>query len=318
MLEKAENLESRKSSWFDYPAYFLLRLFLCLIQSVEPERADRFCQLLAKFTARWLRLRRKLVRENLNRVFPHFSAAQIDATEERMWLHLLRLVCEVAIAPRKIHRTNWYEFFRIRDRARMLNIAFDQRPKIIVTGHLGNFEIAGFVNGVFGLPSTTIARELDNKYIHNYVTKFRETGGQHFLSKNSGAAAVQALLDKGSMLALLADQEAGSRGVWVDFLGHPASCHKALALFTLSSGAPMIVCVNRRLNGIMKFELRAIDSVDPVHKDDPRMRSVEVFTRWYNACLEVGIRESPDQYWWVHRRWREPPPRLLKKARQAA
>ncbi len=318
MAEVEERSEHQKAKWFDLPVYIFLRILLCIIQSIEPDRADRFCKLFAQLLGRTLKLKRRLIRENLNRVFPNWPDEVTKKAEVQMWQHLLRMVCEIALARRKIHRTNWYEHFKVPNRHRLLSFVFDQRPKLLVTGHLGNFELAGFVNGVFGLPSTTIARELDNRYLHNYITEFRKTGGQHFLSKHSGAAAVQELLDVGSTLALLADQEAGSRGVWVDFLGHPASCHKALALFTLSSGAPMLVCANRRLSRILQFELGYIDSIDPRNKDDERLKSVESITCWYNACLESAIRRNPEQYWWVHRRWREPPPRLRKKALRAA
>ncbi len=314
----ADNSSKQTRTWLDYFAYLAMRLMICLIQSVEIERMDRFCKIVARLLARKFRIRRGLVHENLTRVFPTWSASRMKEVEEGMWLHLLRLICEIAHAPRKIHRTNWYHYMRIPGRNVLLSHVFDARAKLFVTGHLGNFELAGFVNGIFGLPSTTIARELDNAYVHDFITKFRSTGGQHFLSKNSGAEAVQALLEEGGTLSLLADQDAGKRGVWVDFLGHPASCHKALALFTLSSGAPTMVVFNRRLNGPMKFELRSIDSVDPRNSNDPRMASVESITKWYNFCLEESIRNFPEQYWWVHRRWREPPDRLKKKAKQLA
>lgn len=317
---QAQNTQesNSRSSWLDYPAYLALRLVICVIQSIDCQRADRYCQVLAQLFANRLGIRRKLVHENLTRVFPKWTASRIKRTEHGMWLHLFRLICEVSLARRKIHRTNWYEHFRLRHRPKLLEYFFDRRPKLLVTGHFGNFEMAGFLTGLFGMPSSTIARELDNRYVHDFITEFRSIGGQHFVSKNSGAAAVQKLLESGSTLAFLADQDAGSRGVWVDFLGHPASCHKALALFTLSSGAPMQVSLNRRLGEMMKFELETIDVIDPLQTGDPRQASVESITKWYNECLEVGIRRNPDQYWWIHRRWKEPPMRLRKKASMVA
>ena len=72
----------------------------------------------------------------------------------------------------------------------MLKTLMSERPTILVTGHFGNFELAGFATGLFGVPSTTIARPLDNPFIHEYVEKFRSMGGQHMLDKEGSAVPV--------------------------------------------------------------------------------------------------------------------------------
>jgi KDO2-lipid IV(A) lauroyltransferase len=229
-----------------------------------------------------------------------------------MWRHLLLMVCEIAHAPRKIHRENWHEHFWIRDRQQMLRVILDPRPKVLVSGHFGNFEMAGFVTGLFGISTTSIARPLDNGFVHDFFTGFRSVGGQHFLPKSGSAMAIEQLLERGGALALLADQYGGPKGCWVDFLGHPASCHKALALFTLSSGAPMMVCSNTRRDSPLRFDLRVLGEADPALPSCPE--SVQSLTRWYNECLEGAIRDQPQQYWWIHRRWRGDPPKRKRAA----
>ncbi len=303
--------------WLDYLLYLLLRLVVCLIQMSTIERCERWSQLLAWCIHRGFAVREKLVRENLQRVFPDWGEERCAATQMEMWRHLLLMVCEIAHAPRKIHRTNWYHFFDIPDRPQMLRVVLERRPKIMVTGHFGNFELAGFVNGLFGLPSTSLARPLDNPFIHRYITDFRSMGGQHFLSKDDSAHQVQRLLEAGGTLGLLADQDAGTRGCWVNFLGHPASCHKALALFTLVNKAPMMVCYNRRVGRPLKFQLVLTGLVDPAYPSDI-LASVQSLTQWYNDCLEAPIRNFPEQYWWLHRRWRDPPDRLRRESQRAS
>ncbi len=234
-----------------------------------------------------------------------------------MWHHLFLMVCEIAHAPRKIHRTNWYDFYSIKDRQLILKVVLDSRPKIMVTGHFGNFELAGYVNGLFGLPSTTLARPLDNAFIHRYITDFRSMGGQHFLSKDHAANEIQKLLEAGGTLGLLADQDAGKRGCWAHFLGHPASCHKALALFTLVNRAPMMVLSSRRADRPMHFVIDVNGVTDP-EIASPQLANVQTLTQWYNDCLEGPIRSFPEQYWWLHRRWREAPARLKKESTRMA
>jgi KDO2-lipid IV(A) lauroyltransferase len=301
----------------DYVAYLAVRVCVCLVQASPIERCDRWSTLVGTFLHRWVGLRNGLVRENLERVFPQWDDRKIRETTHDMWRHLLLMFCEIAQAPRKIHRTNWYEYFTIGDRAVFLRVALDERPKIFVTGHFGNFELAGFINGLFGLPSTTLARTLDNRFIHDYLNNFRSRGGQHFLSKDHAANEVQKLLESGGTLGLLADQDAGVRGCWVRFLGHHASCHKALALFTLVNQAPMLVCYNRRLSRPLTFELGVCGLTDPAVPAE-QLANVHALTQWYNDCLEQPIRKHPEQYWWLHRRWREPPARLRRESTKTA
>ena len=175
---------ARIRTLIDYLAYIALRIVICSIQGSSIERCDRWSMILATFFHRMVGLRTVLVRENLQRVFPEWVATSIDATTSRMWHHLFLMVCEIAHAPRKIHRTNWYDFYSFDDRQLILKTVLDVRPKILVTGHFGNFELAGYVNGLFGLPSTTLARPLDNVFIHRFINDFRSLGGQHFLSKD--------------------------------------------------------------------------------------------------------------------------------------
>ncbi len=310
----AQEHENQTYNMQDRFAYFAFRTVICCVQILSLERCDRICRILAKLFSTWLPIRRSLIRDNLKLIFPDWDPARANEVQEKMWHHLLLMGCEVAQAPRKVHRENWREHFTIPDRRCMLAIVLDQRPSVLVSGHFGNFELAGFLTGLFGLPSTTIARPLDNGFVHDYVTRFRSLGGQHFLPKEGSSPTVQKLLAEGGNLALLADQHAGAKGCWVDFMGQPASCHKGLALFTLSSGAPMIVVGNARQGRPLQFELTVLGVADPALAGD-HLDSVQSLTRWYNQCLEQIIRLFPEQYWWVHRRWKgQPPPKRTSRA----
>lgn len=299
--------ENQTYSLNDRFGYFVFRAIICAAQIVSLERCDRICRLLAYVLSNWIPLRQSLIRENLRMIFPDWGSGRSEYVTEMMWHHLLLMGCEVAQAPRKVHRENWHEHFQIPDRRSMLKIVMDDRPTVLVSAHFGNFELAGFLTGLFGVATTTIARPLDNGFVHDYVTKFRSLGGQYYLAKEGSAPQIQELLSKGGNLTLLADQHAGPKGCWVDFLGKPASCHKGLALFTLSSGAPMVVVCSVRKGAPMNFELSVLGIADPVDGGE-HLSSVPSLTRWYNGCLEKIIRSFPEQYWWVHRRWREPPP----------
>lgn len=293
--------------------YLAVRVVIALIQATSLENCQRIVRIAAYALAHWIPLRRRTIDENLTMVMPAISAIQLGKLRESMWEHLLLMICEIAHAPRKIHRTNWRDHFYLPHKNEMLGVLMGERPTILVTGHFGNFELAGFATGLFGIPSTTIARPLDNPYVHQYVNRFRSLGGQHLLDKTGSAAPVQEILAAGGALALLADQHAGPKGCWTEFLGQPASCHKALALFVLTSGAAMVVAYNRRLDRPLRFEMGTTGIVDPDSPGD-HLASVKALTSWYNRCLERAIRPAPQQYWWVHRRWREPPAKAIRPA----
>jgi KDO2-lipid IV(A) lauroyltransferase len=186
----------------------------------------------------------------------------------------------------------------------MVRRLLDRRPVVIISGHLGNFEMGGYLLGLHGFPTHTIARKLDNDYLDRWINEFREATGQYILPKHGSSQQIEELLKSGGTLVLLGDQHAGEAACWVDFFGRPASTHKAVALFTLSGNAPTSTgCVYRK-GAPMHFEMRVADLVDPADADF-KLGSIPLLTQWYTRCLEDLIRVAPNQYWWLHRRWRE-------------
>jgi KDO2-lipid IV(A) lauroyltransferase len=220
--------------------------------------------------------------------------------------------CEIAQAPRKIHDSNWRDYVYIRDQEQMTNYLIDYRPLVAVSGHYGNFEMGGYVTGLLGMPSYTVARKMDNPYLDDFINHFRGFNGQFILPKDGSATAVQEVLESGGILTLLGDQHAGTKGCWVDFLGRPAACHKAVALFTLSGKAPMMVSYCRHTDKPLRFEIGCTGVADPLTLPE-EMKDVTKLTQWYNDRLADAITVDPNQFWWVHRRWKEKPVRKTKK-----
>jgi KDO2-lipid IV(A) lauroyltransferase len=174
----------------------------------------------------------------------------------------------------------------------------------MVTGHLGNFELGGYALGILGFPTYTVARNLDNPYLDRFLATFRSATGQHLIPKNGGYEQILNVLQTSGTLAFLADQYAGEKGCWVDFFGRPASAHKAIALLALENDAPVAVCNARRASP-MHFEMILLGIIDP-RDNPPEMANVRAATQWYTSKLEQAIRETPDQYWWLHKRWKDP------------
>lgn len=288
----------------DYLAYLVVRLLLCVVQSLEIDACAAICRWLAWFASDVVRMRGEVVDENLRLAFPDLSVDRRRQLSRQMWEHLFLMVVEVAHAPRKIHDTNWQEYIHVRDIAGAMRMFFTDRPHVTASAHFGNFELAGYVFGLFGLEMFSVARPLDNRFLDRWVREFRAANFVRILPKNGSAGEISEMLARQGSLSVLADQNAGPKGCWVDFFGRPASTHKAIALFSLSHDAPLVVGGFRRLGRPMRFELAVEDVADPRHLLSEQ-QGVDGLTQWYTHCLERIIRRDPDQYWWVHRRWKD-------------
>jgi KDO2-lipid IV(A) lauroyltransferase len=294
--------------------YFIVRVAISLIQAVRIETCDMVCRWLAYFAADVMKIRGRIVEENLRTAFPEKSDAQRRQIAQKMWHHLLLMVCEVAHLGRKIHETNWRKHVTIGNKREWIRAVSLFGPKVCVTGHLGNFEALGHVSNFWGIRTYTVVRTLDNPYLDRLVTRFRQQMGQRLLPKSDSAGQADEVLQTGGLLALLGDQHAGKKGCVVDFLGRPASCHKALALFALLNRSPLLVVSCVRTAGPMRFEMKMHAMVDP-DANAEQYGGVEELTQWYNDKLAAQIREYPDQYWWLHNRWREVAGKKQRKQR---
>ncbi len=315
-LFRPQGIAVRLRRLMDWLVYVLLRVFICVIQTLSLEACQFIARGLAILAADVVRLRHQVVEENLRHVFPEWNSARRRRFIRHMWEHLFLMVAEVAQARRKIHETSFRKYVTFTDKPLLVKYLLDPRPTVLVTGHYGNFEVAGYVLGMFGFPSFTIARKLDNPYLDRFLNRFRGSTGQYILPKQGCAPQVEAVLNSGGTLSLLGDQHAGDKGCWVEFLGRPASCHKAVAVFTLSSGAPQLVCYVRRTGRPMHFEIGIVGVADPATWDEA-LAGVKPLTRWYNQRMEEMILAAPEQYWWVHRRWKGQPPKRRGRSAQA-
>lgn len=305
----------RPRNVLDFLVYVAVRIFVCMVQAMPLDTCARWSRHLAALCADVLKIRQDVIEDNLIHAFPDMSAAQRRDLSRRMWEHLFLMIVEVVHTPRKVHRTNWRDYITLHNADWLIRAFFDDRPTVLICGHYGNFEFAGYAMGILGFPTYTIARPLDNPYLNRYLNEFRGATGQYILSKTGTSQQVEDILNRGGILSLLGDQHAGPRGCWVEFFGRPASSHKAIALFTLGSQAPTIFCYTRR-TGRPLHHLMATDSMIDPHDLPKEMQSVPAITQWYTQQLEHTIRQAPDQYWWLHRRWKDGRP-LRKSPRQS-
>ena len=299
---------------FDWPTYLVVRILICAVQTLSIEACERASAGLAFLFNRVIRVRRGVIDENLRHAYPNLSAAARRAISHQMWHSLFLMVAEIAHARRKIHPQSWRKHIHFVRDAELVRLLLDDRATVIVSGHFGNFELGGYILGLFGFPTCSIARPLDNRYLDRYLSAFRGATGQSMLPKQGSAGAVALLMEQGGVLTVLGDQAAGHKGCWVEFFGRPASAHKAIALLALSHRCPLVVSYSRRLGRPLFYELGVQALADPA-ESDYNLTTVPELTQWYSDQLEAIVRVAPEQYWWLHRRWKgRPPARLAGRA----
>ena len=301
----------------DWLVYVVVRLLICFVQAMPLDTCARLACPLAWLLGDVLKIRQKTVRENLALALPALNFDEREAVARGMWEHLLLLICEIAHLPRKVHETNWREHIHLGDTRAQVAALLSPRPCVILSAHFGNFEAGGYLTGMFGFRTHTIARPLDNEFLDRWLNKFRESNGQTIMPRRGAASHAALLLQQGGNLVLLGDQFGGHNGCWIEFFGRPASYHKAIAVFCVSSGAPMIVSyARRRGQNPLQIQLEVEGDYDPLETNN-ELGGVREVTQWYNDLLERMIRRHPDQYWWLHRRWKGDP-NYRKRQRAAA
>ncbi len=207
----------RKS--IDFSAYLLVRVLIALIQALPLTACEKIANMLATIAGRVLRIRGNVVEENLRIAFPEMSTEERDKIIWQMWRHLILMIMEIAQTPRKVHETNWKEHSHIVNQEQFVRTLLSGRPLVVISGHFGNFELGGYLMGLFGFPTYTVARELDNKYLDRFMNDFRGRTGQYMLPKKGSGADIQKVMESGGILTLLGDQHAGQRQCWVNFFG---------------------------------------------------------------------------------------------------
>ncbi|MDX1970409.1 MAG: lysophospholipid acyltransferase family protein [Planctomycetaceae bacterium] len=295
--------------------FFLFRLIVCLIECLPLRTSVRMAESFAWFLH--YVLPRKLTRyhvsrENLRRAFGESpSEAWIDRTVYRMWVHLFRMVIELVQAPRKLHRQTYHQICQFVDLSFTNECILSGRRVLLLGGHFGNWEVANGLFGVWGFPMGVVARQMDNPLLDDWFRRYREGYGHRLLQKKGDFDDLLELLKSGGNVALLGDQDAGSRGLFVDFFGHPASTFKSIALLALEYDALIMVGAAIRQpddftnNLWARFEVDAEDVIDP--RDVTSANPVGEITQRFTSALEQLIRRAPEQYFWVHRRWKSEP-----------
>lgn len=299
--------------------YLLFRFIVCVVRALPLRASVWLAKGLGGFV--FFVLPKKLTRykiagDNIRTAFGNdMPDAEVNRIIHQMWVHLFRVIIEIAQLPNKIRLYNCADVIQFYNRELSVQALSQSRPVIFLSGHFGNWELANTTFGCFGYPTGVVARDLDNPWLHRWFERFRQHTGHRLISKKGGSDLMVEFLEKGGTLGLLGDQDAGRRGLFVDFFGKPASTFKSIALLARQYDAIIAVAYARRLPDDFKnarwtqFELGCEAVLDPREYD----MDIEQLTQDYTDALERAVRKAPEQYFWVHRRWKSVPGQKRKR-----
>ena len=252
-----------------------------------------------------LRLRRADVERHLTWAFPESTSEWRRRTASACYTHFGR---EAAV----MLRADRWSLEQIRERTRVTGFelfardaakaAAGGRGIVLLTGHLGNWEMGGAAIAARGIALDVVGKGMSNRRFQEDLFATRSRLGMRVIEMGEASREALRSLASGRVVALLADQQAHRGGVQVPFFGRPASTARGPAVFALRSGAPVFVafCIRREADATYEVTFAPL----AVRRTNDLDADVQELLAAYGAALEEAIRSAPDQYFWHHRRWK--------------
>lgn len=299
-----------RSDILDRLQYVAVRLFSMFLHFFPVNTNLQTARVLGSLMCAIDRKHRERALANLRRSFPELSESHLQKIACRSMQSLVMFFVETLFTTRLVRIDTWSRYVRLANfrevLALMLRKPGERRGLIMLTGHYGNFEILGYTLATLGFPMASVARPLDNPYLSRWLFDVRERQGQKIIAKKGATEEVTDVLAAGGTVAFVADQNAGPKGLFVDFFGRKASTYKSIGLLAMEYDVPVVIGGARRLGDRFEFLVEAQDIIHPAdwrNEADP----LRYITQRYSTALENLIRKDPGQYWWIHRRWKSRP-----------
>ncbi|MFC1724092.1 lysophospholipid acyltransferase family protein [candidate division KSB1 bacterium] len=279
--------------------------FIYALNRLFPHRlAILFADCLALFGFYVIRMRRSVTLDNLRNAFGDKSEKELRKIAYSAYKQFSRMMFEYARFPyftdkeiiKKVALENEHVLKESLERG---------KGAIIVSGHFGNWELMAAGIARHGYPVSLLVGEQKNKMVDDAMNNFRKEKGMGIIKMGVAARGVIKAVRDNNFVALLSDQDAGRLGTFVDFFGRKASTPGGTAAFALKTGADVIFSITLRIGKCNHKVILEKVEYDDI-KDEGKTAIAEL-TQRYTSRLEHYVREYPDHYFWMHKRWKSKP-----------
>lgn len=252
---------------------------------------------------------RNVALENLARAFPRRGKEDISRIAEKVFENLGRSVAEfvyIASHPPDSIKRMLNKWVIIEGQDHVNNAIMNNKGIIYLGAHFGNWELLGQVLSTNKCAFNVIARPIDNRRLNRIIISLRSVLGANVLSKKGVLRDTLRVLKKGGSVGILLDQNSSKEeGVFVDYFGQPAATNKGLALIAMKSGASVIPVFlvredtyRHRVFYLPEIEIKRTDNLES---------DVLTYTQEFTSIIESFVRDHPEQWFWMHRRWKTKP-----------
>ncbi|MGH7554863.1 MAG: lysophospholipid acyltransferase family protein [Longimicrobiales bacterium] len=285
--------------------YALLAGAVAIGRRVSEPAAARLGAFLGRLAYRPFGFRRRIVEDNLRRAFPDCDMDWVRLTAAASYEHFAReTIAQLRSAQfssdQIVARTTFEGWDALQDAVRAGN------GVVIVAGHLGNWEMGAAAVAARGVPTDVVVQRQSNPLSDHLIVQSRAGIGLGIIDRRHAAKLALRSLRAGRTVAFVSDQDAGKDGVFVPFFGRLASTHRGAALMAIRTGAPLFLGVPLRVAAGPRYVIRIREIL--TDRSGQLDEAVQRLTAAYTALLESAIRSAPDQYLWLHRRWKTRPP----------
>ncbi len=250
-------------------------------------------------------IRRGVALNNLRRVFPDRPEAWRRNVARELYRNLGRNLAELLRFP-SMSRSEVLNSVEFRGLEHFDNALREGRGGLLVTAHFGNWELYGAAIACAGYPISVVVYPQHNRWLDDRLNGLRRSKGVEVIYKRDAARDIFRALRQNRFVAVLIDQDAGSNGVFCDFLGHPASTARGPALLAYKAGAPLIPgAILRKPDRGHQGLIHGIIRPNCAASVDSEVRRI---TGELNSIISGYVMEHPDHWYWVHRRWKTRPP----------
>ena len=289
-----------------YAQYYGIRGSVAALRRLSFERASAIGERIGMLGYRPLGIRRAVVERQVGAAFPGLTEPEVARIARASYASLGRTTIETALLP-TYSRDQVLELVERTDGWELVERAIDAgRGLMVVTGHLGNWELGGSYVAARGIPLEAVARRMENPLFDTYLNETRRRIGMTVIHDADAVRRVPRAMRERHGVAFLVDQGAvGLASTWVPFFGRYAKTPRGPAVFALRLKTPLLfACALRQRSGrfVLHFESVPVESTGTLDAD------VDRIVASYTSTLERWVRRAPEQYFWHHRRWKHQRP----------